>query len=97
MNYPKPKLLLVLIFNLFAFTCIYSCDKPDKLEGTVWESDDFDIKPFRQEYGYAISKIQIEISFIKAQRAYHKVRIFEIHDYILDVTEIVDYEFIASS
>ena len=72
------------------FTCLYSCDKSDKLEGTTWESDVFDTKLFGEAPETYSFKIQIETSFRVAQRGIHKVRIFEIYESFLDSTIIMD-------
>ncbi|MCL2291119.1 MAG: hypothetical protein FWC34_10555 [Bacteroidetes bacterium] len=53
-NYFKSKLLLILVFCLCALACFYSCDKPDSLEWTTWESDYFEIeyKPLLPPHPY---------------------------------------------
>jgi len=92
-----PKLLLALIFSLFLLACACSYDKPDKLDETTWECDDFDIKPF--EYVTYTSRIQIETTF-RLQRALHTIKVLELYDSFLDTTYIVEggvYDFYASS
>ncbi|MDL2313279.1 hypothetical protein LJC68_10435 [Bacteroidales bacterium OttesenSCG-928-B11] len=43
-NYLKPTRLFGLILTLSSLICFYSCDKHGKLEGSIWESDYFEIK-----------------------------------------------------
>ena len=58
-NYSKSN-LLTLIFSLFLFVSFYSCEKPGKLDGTIWECDPFETQIDNSYW-------QIEISFGKQE------------------------------
>ncbi|MCL2290868.1 MAG: hypothetical protein FWC34_09250 [Bacteroidetes bacterium] len=85
------KLLLVLIFSLFAITSFYSCDKPGaKLAGTFWESDELEVKylgpifPLPDLNGGFVVRGKMTISFVEPQ-ADVVINKFEIYDTINDV------------